>query len=174
MQLDALIEKSKERQKRFLDSAYVEAPYQGSENYVFMSYSHLDRRVAGEFLAFLQFHGVRVWYDAGIPVGDNWRNVIADKLEHASAVILLSSENSTASDDVKVEVTRATQCKKKVLRVKLDDSEFDIGIEMYLQAFSHVSIHEMISYENKVMILDSLAKIGVKSDPNRQPIDSPV
>ena len=171
-QLDVLIEKSKERQKRFLDSAYIEAPYQGSENYVFMSYSHLDRTIAGEFLAFLQFHGVRVWYDAGIPVGDNWRNVIADKLEHASAVILLCSKNSTASDDVKVEIARATQCKKKILRVRLDDSEFDIGIEMYLQAFSHVSINEIISYENKVMILDSLAQIGVKSDTNRQVSDS--
>lgn len=165
-QLDTLIEKSKERQKRFLDSAYIEAPYQGSENYVFLSYSHLDRTEAGEFLAFLQFHGVRVWYDAGIPVGDNWRNVIADKLEHASAVILLSSKNSTASDDVKVEIARATQAKKKILRVKLDDSEFDIGIEMYLQSFNHVSINETISYDNKVMLLDSLAKIGVKLNIN--------
>lgn len=164
IQLDALIEKSKERQKRFLDSAYVEAPYQGGENYVFMSYSHLDKTIAGEFLAFLQFHGVRVWYDAGIPVGDNWKNVIADKLEHASAVILLCSKNSTSSEDVKTEVDCAIDCKKKILRVKLDDSEFDRGIEMYLKKFSHISLNEIISYENKVMILNSLEKIGVKTE----------
>ena len=163
-QLDVLIEKSKERQKRFLDSAYVEAPYQGSENYVFMSYSHLDRTVAGEFLAFLQFHGVRVWYDAGIPVGDNWKNVIADKLEHASAVILLCSKNSTSSEDVKTEVDCAIDYRKKILRVRLDESEFDRGIEMYLKKFSHISLNEIISYENKVMILSSLEKIGVKTE----------
>ena len=129
-----------------------------------MSYSHLDKTVAGEFLAFLQFHGVRVWYDAGIPVGDNWKNVIADKLEHASAVILLCSKNSTTSEDVKTEVDCAIDCKKKILRVKLDDSEFDRGIEMYLKKFSHISLNEIISYENKVMILNSLEKIGVKAE----------
>ncbi len=160
-QLDSFIEKSKEKQKKFLDVAYVEAPYQGSENFVFLSYAHKDRKTAGELLAFLQFHGIRVWYDAGIPAGENWMNVIADKINRASAVILLSGENSVNSENVKTEVLTALRFAKKLIKINLDDSKFDPGIEMYLYSLNQVNYNE-ISYEDKNAILDSLSRLGTK------------
>lgn len=160
-QLDSFIEKAREKQKRFLDTAYVEAPYQGSENFVFLSYSHKDRKTANELLAFLQFNGVRVWYDAGIPAGDNWMNVIADKITKSSSVILLSSENAVLSEHVQTEVNTALRLRKKLIKINLDESKFDSGIEMYLYSLNQLNYNE-ISYENKASIVSSLSGLGVK------------
>lgn len=160
-QLDSFIEKAREKQKRFLDATYVEAPYQGSESFVFLSYSHKDRKTANELLAFLQFNGIRVWYDAGIPAGDNWMNVIADKITKSSAVILLSSENAVPSEHVQTEVHTALRLRKKLIKINLDESKFDSGIEMYLYSLNQLNYNE-ISYENKTSILSSLSELGTK------------
>jgi len=160
-QLESFIEKAREKQKRFLDVAYVEAPYQGSESFVFLSYSHKDRRIATELLTFLQFHGIRVWYDAGIPAGENWMNVIADKIDKASAVILLSGENSVGSEHVKTEVLSALRFGRRLIKINLDESKFDAGIEMYLYSLNQFNYNE-ISYEDKNSILDCLSKLGTK------------
>ena len=165
-QLNSFIEKSIEKQKRFLDAAYVEAPYQGSENFVFLSYSHRDKKTANELLAFLQFNGIRVWYDAGIPAGDNWMNVIADKMNRASAVILLSSGNAVLSEHVQTEVRTALRFGKKLIKINLDESEFDSGIEMYLYSLNQVNYNQ-ISYENKTAILSSLSMLDVKKSVNK-------
>ncbi|MBQ9746029.1 MAG: toll/interleukin-1 receptor domain-containing protein [Clostridia bacterium] len=160
-QLDTFIEKAAEKQKRFLDVSYVEAPYQGNENFVFLSYSHKDRATAHELLAFLQFNGVRVWYDAGIPAGDNWMNMIADKMSRASAVVLLSSERAVASEHVQAEVRTALRFNKKLIKINLDEAQFDPGIEMYLYSLNQL-YYNVISYENKNSMLNSLARLGVK------------
>lgn len=160
-QLDTFIEKAAEKQKRFLDVSYVEAPYQGNENFVFLSYSHKDRATAHELLAFLQFNGVRVWYDAGIPAGDNWMNMIADKMSRASAVVLLSSKRAVASEHVQAEVRTALRFGKKLIKINLDEAQFDPGIEMYLYSLNQL-YYNVISYENKNSMLESLARLGVK------------
>ena len=166
-QLDSFIKKAREKQKRFLDVNYVEAPYQGSENFVFLSYSHKDKTVANELLAFLQFNGIRVWYDAGIPAGDNWMNMIADKMDRASAVILLSSKNAVASEHVQTEVRNTLNFHKKLIKINLDNAKFDSGTEMYLFSLNQVNYRE-ISYENRNAILSSLSNLDVKKsvDPN--------
>ena len=168
-QLDSFIEKATEKQKRFLDATYVEAPYQGSESFVFLSYSHKDRKTANELLAFLQFNGIRVWYDAGIPAGDNWMNVIADKMAKSSAVILLSSESSVSSEHVQAEVRTALRFNRRLIKINLDNSKFDAGIEMYLYSLNQVDYNE-ISYENKAAILSSLSELGVKKPVNEQKV----
>jgi len=160
-QLDTFIEQAKERQKRFLDVSYVEAPYQGNENFVFLSYSHKDRAIANELIAFLQFNGIRVWYDAGISVGDNWMNVIADKMSKATAVVLLSSEKAVESEHVQTEVRTALMAKKPIVKINLDEARFDSGIEMYLYPLNQLQYKE-ISYENKNSMLSGLFKLGVQ------------
>jgi len=159
-QLDSILDKSFKKQKEFLDKNYVQVPYQGSENFVFLSYSHKDRKVARELLAFLQFNGVRVWYDAGIPIGDNWMNVIADKIKKAKAIVLLTSETAVKSQHVVTEVQNAIRFDKKILKINLDDSEFDSGIEMYFFGLNQMNYKEY-SLEDKTSIISSLIDFDV-------------
>lgn len=157
VQLDNILNKAFEKQKQFLDKNYVQLPYQGNDDYVFLSYSHSDKKVAMELLAFLQFNEIRVWYDAGIPVGDNWMNVIADKIKNAKAIILLTSANSTKSVHVAAEVNTAFRFNKKIIKINLDDSLFDSGIEMYFYGLNQVN-YQSIDYDNKKTIINSLKK----------------
>lgn len=167
-QLDSLIVKTKEKQRRFLDKTYIEAPYQGNENYVFFSYAHKDKAIAKDLLAFLQFHGIRLWYDAGIEPGDNWMNVIADKLAKSSVMILLSGENATHSIHVQTEVRNAQNRNKPIIKINLDDSQFDMGIEMYLCPFHQIHYNEIDSHKNA--ILNTLIKLGTKKQISRNEI----
>ncbi len=59
VQLDNILNKAFEKQKQFLDKNYVQLPYQGNDDYIFLSYSHSDKKVAMELLAFLQFNEIR-------------------------------------------------------------------------------------------------------------------
>lgn len=159
-QLDTFLNKAIERQKEFLDRNYIQVPYQGNDNYVFLSYSHKDKKEANELLAFLQFNGIRVWYDAGIPVGDNWMNVIADKIKNAGATILLSSTNATKSPHVMAEIQNSFRFNKKIIRLNLDDSEYNSGIEMYFYGLNQMKF-ETVNYENKMSILNTLNQLEV-------------
>ena len=159
VQLDNIINKALEKQKQFLDKNYVQVPYQGNDDYAFLSYSHNDKNIAMELLAFLQFNGVHVWYDAGIPVGDNWMNVIADKIKNSSSIILLSSCNSTSSIHVQAEINTALRLNKKIIKINLDDSLFDPGIEMYFYGLNQVN-YQSIDYNSKKAIINTLKKIS--------------
>lgn len=168
-QVNSMIEKAKEKQRRFLDTKYIEAPYQGKENYVFFSYAHKDKKIAKDILAFLQFHGIRLWYDAGIEPGDNWMNVIADKLENAEGMILLSGENATASVHVQTEIRNALNWGKPIIKINLDDSKFDRGIEMYLHPIHQLNYGEF-ELQHKNSILNMLTKLGTKKQISRNEI----
>ena len=159
-QLDVIYTKALERQKEYLDKKYIQIPYQGNENYVFLSYSHKDRTIANEVLAFLQYNGIRVWYDAGIPVGDNWMNVIAEKIKKSTAIILLSSFNATQSTHVSTEIQNAFRFNKKIIKLNLDDSQFDDGVEMYFYGLNQASIN-VINYEIKASIIKTLETLDV-------------
>ena len=161
IQLDSMIEKAKEKQRRFLDTKYIEAPYQGKENYVFFSYAHKDNAIAKDILAFLQFHGIRLWYDAGIEPGNNWMNVIADKLDNSVGMILLSGKNAVASVHVQAEIRNALEWEKPIIKINLDDSKFDRGIEMYLRPIHQLNYGE-IEFQPKNSILNMLIKLGTK------------
>ncbi len=159
-QLDTMMNKAIERQKEFLDRNYIQTPYQGSEKYVFLSYSHKDRKMANEILAFLQYNGVRVWYDAGIPIGENWMNVLANKIQNSSALILLSSANSTKSPHVTDEIETAFRYDKKVIRLNLDDAQFDADLEAQFYSLNQ-SFMQSFKFESKTAIINTLDSLGV-------------
>lgn len=134
-QYDYILAKAEKREKELNDKMYVELPYIGKEDYIFVSYSHLDSDKVFPFLHKLQLSGCRVWYDEGIKGGDNWRKILASKIqaENCKNFLLFSSLNSTLSRDVQAEINAALICDKKIISLRLDDSRFELDIEMYLR-----------------------------------------
>ncbi len=57
------------------------------ENFVFISYSHMDYKAV--YCDLLEFHknGLRYWYDEGLPAGEDW-----DKIENNGEVQKLAKE----------------------------------------------------------------------------------
>lgn len=52
-------------------------PYEGDENYIFISYCHKDKAKVFPIIEQLAKDGFRVWYDEGIAPGEDWPEVIA-------------------------------------------------------------------------------------------------
>ena len=62
-------------------------PYEGSEPFIFFSYCHKDSAVVYPLIEALTQMGYRIWFDSGITIGDEWPEVIADKLENCAAFL---------------------------------------------------------------------------------------
>lgn len=149
-QLEAIIDKSIIKEKY-----EIELPYKGKKPYAFVSYSHHDRDTVLPILEELRKKGCRIWYDEAISAGEMWVQTIATKVDNCSQFIVFSSKNSTNSRYVALEVFEAQKKNKPMLRVKIDDSEFQSGIEMLLNAVQHLDIYD-IRFDEK--LFDAIEK----------------
>ena len=152
MQYTSIIAKAEEKEKRLNDKNYVEMPYSGSEEYIFVSYSHTDKDMVFPILAKLQRDGCRIWYDEGIKGGENWRKILASKIESEKCVnfLLFSSKNSTSSIHVCAEINAALNCEKKIITIRQDESKFTLDLEMYLQTLQTLNTSDT-SFDRKLI-----------------------
>lgn len=154
-QLRNIIKKSLESQDKLNDSAYVEFPYQGHEQYLFTSYSHNDRDTIMEDLTMLRNHGCRLWYDtAGIRGGQNWPDIIADKLEHCAQVLLFWSRSSSVSHEVANEINYAINVGKPVLPIMIDDAVMTGGMKLRIGSLQYI---QRANFDYKKNLLHSIS-----------------
>ena len=117
--------------------------YEGKDPYIFVSYSHKDSSVVMPYLSSLQRDGYRVWYDAGINKGANWRIFVGERLEGCTNFLLFSSQNATVSKNVQAEVSAVLDCDKcNPIILRLDQAEFPTGYQMYLNNYQHIHADE--------------------------------
>lgn len=136
----SIISKRRQLEHALNAKNYVELPYLGKEPYIFVSYSHNDRERVYPILCSLQTSGYRIWYDDGIPGGENWRRIIALKIEGCTDFILFSSESASQSDDISAELNcrdicnrqRSKETEIRIITVRLDDAYMRLEDEMYL------------------------------------------
>jgi hypothetical protein len=83
--------------------------------HVFVSYGRDDHAYAQRLSASLEAAGIPVWYDHAMVSGDRFDEVIQEKLDGSSAVIVLLSPAAVASQWVKREISYALNKAKPVL-----------------------------------------------------------
>ena len=91
--------------------------------YYFVSYNSEDAERVGPIARGLHSKNVPLWYDKGIPYGEKWEAIIAEKIKNSQAVILFFTKGILFKEDsyVKKEYRIATKnFKKKVYVVMLD------------------------------------------------------
>lgn len=106
--------------------------YEGGKPYIFISYAHKDTELVMPAIEALQAQGYPVWYDAGIQVGTEWPEYIAEHLLHCSLVVAFISEASIASPNCRQEIVYALDKRKHMITVRLDDAQMPPGMEMQL------------------------------------------
>ena len=74
-------------------------PYEGSEPYVFVSYSHNNKQEVRDIIAQLQKDGFHVWYDEGVKPGARWSKNVAEHLQGCSFFIAMISADYLASSN---------------------------------------------------------------------------
>lgn len=141
-------------------------------NEIFISYSRQDARIVGNVKKHLEAAGYGCWTDKGMDPGDSFKREIAAAIRECSLVIFFASKSSNASDWTAKEIGMAVSLKKKIVLVRLDDSEFNPEVAFDLVNLNHVDLKSCINGQE---FLDRLIKTvketisGKKSGPDVVP-----
>lgn len=100
---------------------------------VFISYSHKDKAVADAICARLEQDGVRCWYaPRDIVPGADWAASIIEAIRTSRAMVLVFTDYSNASQQVKREVNNAVSNGVTIVPFKLTDTLPTEGMQYYL------------------------------------------
>ncbi|MCR5089593.1 MAG: TIR domain-containing protein [Oscillospiraceae bacterium] len=116
-------------------------PYQGSEPYIFLSYSHKDTDEASQIVGQMMHNRFRIWYDEGVIPGTQWDENIAVKVVNCSFFIALVSRAYVRSSNCLDELNYARDKEKSILLIYLEDASLPAGMEMRLGRLLAVHKH---------------------------------
>lgn len=141
-------------------------PYEGLMPYVFVSYSHQDGE-AIKYIESIMRKQVRLWFDDGNQIGDDWAENIANHLLNATAILLFLSKNSVSSVNVNNEILLALKYKKKIMPVYLEDFELSPAMDIKIGSFHAIKLFEKEFFWSVSKVLDSIPKecFVQKADP---------
>ncbi|MCL2773767.1 MAG: toll/interleukin-1 receptor domain-containing protein [Oscillospiraceae bacterium] len=107
-------------------------PYEGTEDYIFVSYSHKDDEKVYSLIQQLHDKGYRIWYDEGLYGGTYWNEIIETHLERTSLVLAFMSPNAVESEYVRDEITYAKDNKKPMIPIFLCETKLHYGLKLQL------------------------------------------
>lgn len=108
-------------------SGYLGVDVVNEGKYYFVSYNTEDMDRVTDYVRSLAGKGLPMWYDYGIQVGNEWEEVIAERIIGSEAVILFISRKIFEKEKsfVHKEYRVATRRKKKIFVVLLDKIEIE-------------------------------------------------
>lgn len=142
-------------------------PYEGNEQYIFVSYCHKDRKVVYPLIEQMAADGYRIWYDEGINPGTDWPEMIAEHLSKCSACIALITENSVDSHNCRKEINYALLKKKPFISVFLEKVTLSVGMEMQLATTQALFRYE---YDSFKPFLDKLYSSDILDSCKGEPV----
>lgn len=151
------VEKKKIILNDFMNTNNMDTQYD-----VFISYSHYDyidenkevipNNPVSEIMQLLKDNHLSYWIDEkGIFHGDEFLELLAENIENSKILLFLSSKNSNKSDWTSKEISAATQWKKKIIPVRLDDSSYNRKVMLQISDLDYVEY-----YKNPALAQQSL------------------
>ena len=108
--------------------------YQGTDPFLFISYSHNDNETIYPIINRLDDIGIRIWYDEGIPISSEWNKEIATHLKLCHTFVCFLTQNSIKSESVKDELAkikkRWNESKNPTILVFLDDCNLEDDLDL--------------------------------------------
>lgn len=95
---------------------------------VFISYARPDAATAKAVAAALRASSRSVWFDQDLPAHRSYSEVIEEQLEAATAVVVLWSKDSAASQWVRSEANRARET-GRLVQLRLDDTRLPMPFD---------------------------------------------
>jgi hypothetical protein len=106
--------------------------YQGSEPFIFVSYSHQDSEAVFRVMEMLRSNGFNVWYDDGIHPGLVWRDEIADRILNCEMFLYFLSPHCVEWKNCVQEANFAVDHEKRTLVVHLESTVIPPGLLLTL------------------------------------------
>lgn len=116
--------------------------YEGNEKYCFISYCHEDEGTVFKIMKWMTEYGCRFWYDAAIPIGSEFPEVIAEHLRQAEVGIAFLSNAYMKSDFCRMELNYMLKIKKKCILLYIEQAKLTYGFEMRLDMIQSVLMYK--------------------------------
>ncbi|MBD3186273.1 TIR domain-containing protein [Candidatus Bathyarchaeota archaeon] len=114
--------------------------YNGTESFIFASYSHKDKEIVYPELFRLYNVGYRIWYDEGIIPSDEWLVIIPEKIEQCAFFVVFISASSILSRYVKREINHAIKHDKPFLAVYLEKTSLPKDLDFQISIYQHMNL----------------------------------
>ena len=95
-------------------------PYEGDGKCGFISYKSEDEKLVAPYAKTLHDKGVKLWYDYGIPAGEDWFQTISRKIVESSFMIVFVTERIFHSSVIQIEIQTAEMWNIPVVPVFLE------------------------------------------------------
>jgi tetratricopeptide (TPR) repeat protein len=141
------------------DPQKLQAPfnaYVGDKHFVFVSYCHVDKLQVFPIIDFLNNNGIRIWYDEGIPISEDWKKSIADNLEQCKSFLVFISPHIVNSEIVRKEISFAFKKKKQFFAVYLQDMQLPSELEFEIADIQALMKYKLSEAEFYNKLKDSL------------------
>ncbi len=130
--------------------------------YVFVSYASADRERVLPVIERLESAGVTVWIDReGIHGGANYALEIAEAIEGAAVLLLMCSEASLASRNVKQELALAWRFEKPYLPLRLEPVEIPKDVAYWLEGSQWIEVLDRLDVDWLRDVAQALARHGI-------------
>ena len=133
--------------------------YNGSEPYIFISYSHKNKEAVLRAIDVFNSKGYRVWYDSGIEPASEWPEYIAERLMSSRAVLAFMSKDALESHNCRREINFAIELKKDLLVAYLEDVDLTPGMRMQLGTLQ--AVYRSRYSNNEDMFLEYLCDASI-------------
>ena len=129
---------------------------------VFISYASQDREKILDLVERLGSAGVPVWIDQmGIEGATMWSQEIVAAIRGCKVLILAISKNSADSENVVKEVALASESRKRILPVYLEQAEIPESMAYQLAGIQRVDFFEGQEEIGQQSVIRALSKLGV-------------
>tara|TARA_Y100000588_G_scaffold374781_1_gene450326 strand:+ start:1173 stop:3179 length:2007 start_codon:yes stop_codon:yes gene_type:complete len=129
---------------------------------VFVSYSSHDRAIVLPLVESLRQQGYNVWVDqGGLHGASQWSEQIVAAIEETSSFILVSSSHSFASHNVVKETSLASEQRKPIIPVFIEEVEVPPSLQYQLAGLQRVEYSDLNHEEGMQRIVEALAKLGI-------------
>ncbi|HJW28879.1 MAG TPA: toll/interleukin-1 receptor domain-containing protein, partial [Saprospiraceae bacterium] len=136
---------------------------------IFFSYSRMDSAFALRLAKDIRSAGADIWIDQlDIPVGNHWDAAVEKALITSSCVLVILSPSSTASNNVKDEISFAVDTGKKIIPVLLEEclapfrlrrlqhidftKDYDEGLKQLLASLENNAAHASRATKNTMLV----------------------
>ena len=140
------------------DSSQTET---SNNNFIFISYSHIDKDCVMPIMNKLEAEGYNIWYDDGINPGSEWDENIASHINECSYFIAFMSNNYLSSENCKDELKYARKKNKKSLLIYIEECELTPGMDMRTNRIQCIYEHKYESKDKFFSKLFSAEDIGL-------------
>ena len=128
---------------------------------VFISYAAKDRTRVLDLVDRLRTAGVSVWIDQmGIEGATMWSQEIVAAIRSCKVLILAISENSAGSENVVKEVALASEGRKRILPVYIEQAEIPESMAYQLAGIQRIEFFEGQEDAAQQAVIRALAKLG--------------